>query len=69
MRPKTLSTELDENSEKSQFVIAEYNALRDEIMKRSEFRYQILYDFVLRCKGSRGPGFKGSGTRMGSVFT
>ena len=42
MRPKTLSTELDENSEKSQFVIAEYKALRDEIMKRSEFRYQIL---------------------------
>ena len=31
-----------DSPEKTQFIIAQYNALRAEIMKRSGFRYQIL---------------------------
>jgi len=41
MNTETTSPKSD-SPEKVQLIIAEYNALRAEIIKRSEFRYQIL---------------------------
>jgi hypothetical protein len=41
MENKAISTNTPTSARAIELVVAEYSALRDEIMKRSEFRYQI----------------------------